>query len=319
MKKKIFTISLCLGLLLVTGCGEIPKLENGQEIIVELTDKNFTVDEYYSELKKQAGYSLLINMVDDYIADLEVETDDTAREYADSQLQQVKYQYEQYGADFESDLKAAGFASENEYLEYLIKSYKKEKVLKNYIGTTLTDEEINEYYNTEIFGEITARHILITPDTNDDMTEEEIASAEQSAKAKAQDLINQLNNGADFIELAKENSDDTGSASDGGLIEGFNKSDVVSEFWNAAYALEDGAYTAEPVKSTYGYHIILKVSSNEKPTLDEVKDDIIDELVSEKLNNDSSLSTTAWDEIRKKYNMNIIDSDIKSLYENSLK
>lgn len=318
MKKKLLTISLCFGLLLVTGCGKVPKLENGQEVIVELKNKQFTADDYYEELKKQTGYSLLINMVDNYIADLEIETDDTAREYADSQLQQTKLQYEQYGADFESDLKAAGFESENEYLEYLIQSYKKEKVLKNYIGSTLTDDEINEYYNSEIFGEITARHILITPDVTDEMTDEEITAAEEAAKAKAQDLITQLNNGADFETLAKENSDDTGSASDGGLIEGFTKSDVVSEFWNASYALEDGQYTSEPVKSTYGYHVILKVSSNEKPALEDVKDDIIDTLVANKLNSDSSLSTTAWAEIRKKYDMNIIDSNIKSLYENSL-
>lgn len=319
MKIKIFAASLCLGLLLVTGCGKIPKLENGQEVIVELKDKSFSADDYYAELKKQAGYSILINMVDNYIADLEIETDDTARKSADSQLQQTKLQYQQYGADFESDLKAAGFESENDYLEYLIKSYKKEKVLKNYIGSTLSEDEITEYYNNEIFGEITARHILITPDVSDDATDEEKTAAEEAAKTKAQNLINDLNNGADFETLVKENSADTGSLENGGLIEGFTKSDVVSEFWNASYKLNDGEYTKEPVKSQYGYHIILKVSSKDKPSLDEVKDDIIDTLVEQKLNSDSTLSTTAWAEIRENYNMNITDSKIKSLYENSLK
>lgn len=319
MKKKILIASLCLGLLLITGCGKVPKLENGQEVIVELKDKSFTADDYYAELKKQAGYSLLINMVDNYIADLEIETDDTARKTADAQLQQTKLQFEQYGADFAAELKKYGFESENDYLEYLIKEYKKEKVLKNYIGSTLSEDEISEYYNNEIFGEITARHILITSDANDDATDEEKAVSEDAAKVKAQNLINDLNNGADFEKLAKENSDDTGSKENGGLIEGFTKSDVVSEFWNASYKLNDGEYTKEPVKSQYGYHIILKVSSKDKPSLDEVKDDIIDTLVEQKLNSDSTLATTAWAEIREKYNMNITDSNIKSLYEKSLK
>ena len=91
-------------------------------------------------------------------------------------------------------------------------------------------------------------HILISPDVTDDMSTEEQQAAEEAARKEAEDLIKQLDEGADFEELAKEYSDDTGSASDGGYIDYFNKDDNMDEaFLNASIDLEKGKYTEEPV------------------------------------------------------------------------
>ena len=96
------------------------------------------------------------------------------------------------------------------------------------------------------------------------MSTEEKADAEEKARQEALDLIKQLDEGANFEELAKEYSDDTGSASDGGLIDYFNKDSNMDEaFLEASIDLETGKYTEEPVKSTYGYHIILKTDQKE--------------------------------------------------------
>ena len=148
----------------------------------------------------------------------------------------------------------------------------------------------------------------------------ELAAAEAAKKAeeealnKAKELIKKLDDGEDFATLAKDNSADEGTASEGGLFANFTKQGVVSEFFDAAYALKDNEYTKEPVKTTYVYHIILKISQNEKPSLDTVKDDIKDTLVTNKLDSDKKLSVTAWDEIRSKYNMSINDDKLKSNY-----
>ena len=65
-------------------------------------------------------------------------------------------------------------------------------------------------------------------------------------------MIKKLNNGADFEKLAKENSKD--NAVDLGY---FNEELMVPEFTKAAFALEEGKYTKEPVKTQFGYHVIL--------------------------------------------------------------
>ena len=105
----------------------------------------------------------------------------------------------------------------------------------------LTDDEIQKYYDDEVIGDIKVRHILIKPDTNDDKSTEEKQKAEDKAKKKAEDLIKQLDDGADFAKLAKKYSDDTGSASDGGLIDYFNRDDNMDEaFLNASIDLKKG-------------------------------------------------------------------------------
>lgn len=320
MKKKLLSIMACI--LLLTGCGKIPKLENGEEVVAEIDGKSFTANELYDDLKTSYGTTFLVNMIDNYIANKEIETDDSAKEYAKNELENLKKQYELYQMDFDSAMKQAGYETEDQLLDEIILQYKKDKVVENYAKDQISNEEVENYYNENIFGEITAKHILIKPETTTDMSDDDKKAKEEEALNKAKDLINELNNGADFDTLAKENSADTGSASEGGLIKDFTKvgdNSVVTEFWDAAYNLKDGEYTSEPVKSSFGYHIILKVSQNERPSLEDTKDDILDTLVTNKLKSDDNLSAKYWSEIRKKYNLNIIDSNIKKVYDDTIK
>ena len=320
MKKNLLGV-LTLTLLL-TGCGKIPKLENGQEVVAEIDGKSFAVEELYDDMKVTYGTTFLVNMIDNYIADKEIKTDDDAKAYAESELENLKYQYELYQMDFDDAMKQSGYENEDQLLDEIILQYKKDKVVENYVKKQIKDEEIEEYYNENIFGEITARHILIKPETTSEMTEEQIKEKEEEALNKAKDLIKQLNEGAKFEDLAKEHSADTGSASEGGLIKDFTKSgenSVVAEFWNAASELKDGKYTSEPVKSTFGYHIILRVSQNERPTLKDSKENILDTLAEKKLTDDQNLSVKTWVEIRNDYNLKIVDSDIKKVYDETIK
>lgn len=323
MKKKLLVVlGACLLTVtgcdkvpkLVTGCGKVPKLENGQEVVASIDGFNLTAEDLYEELKDVNGVNIIVNKIDEYIADKEIKDSKDADEYAKKQIEALKAQYEMYNMDFSAALKSYGYESEDELSKEIAMSYKKDEVLKNYLAGKLTDEEINEYYNSEIFGEMTVRHILIKPETTDDMTDEQKKAAEESALNKAKDLITKLNEGADFATLAKDNSDDTGTASEGGLFANFTKQGVDESFFDASYTLKNNEYTKEPVKSVYGYHIILKISQNDKPSLDTVKDDIKETLVTNKLEKDQNLSITAWDEIRAKYNMSINDDNLKNNY-----
>jgi peptidyl-prolyl cis-trans isomerase C len=91
----------------------------------------------------------------------------------------------------------------------------------------------------------------------------------------AADVIAQLDEGADFEELAKEKS--TGpSAPNGGDLGWFAPNQMVTEFSDSVAALADGAYTKEPVQTEFGWHVILREGSRESepPPLDSVRDAI---------------------------------------------
>lgn len=319
MKRKLLYGILCLGLLTITGCGNTPTLKNGEEVTASIKGYKVSANDLYEELKSKTGASTLINMIDKYIADKEIKTTEEIEDAANENLEQIKSQYKQYGMDFNDALKQAGYKNEKELLNELITDEKKSKMVDKYIADNLTDEEIEEYYNTEITGELTAKHILIKPDTDDDMSDSEVAKAEQKAKEQAEEIIKKLDNGEDFEKLAKKYSDDEGTASEGGLLSNFTKSEVVNEFWNETENLKDGKYSSKPVKSEYGYHVILRVSQKEKPKLEDVKDTVVDALVEEKKKEDPNIETTAWVEIREEYKLKINDSELNKGYKELIK
>ena len=315
-KKKLFVFALVAALML-TGCGKIATLKNGEEVVAKMDGKSITAEDLYSELKKQGGAVTLTNMIDAFVVNKEIETDDDAKSYADSQLSSYKKSYQSYGQDFDAALTNAGYAGEDEFKEELILEYKKDIVTENYVKDQLTDSEIEKYYDDNIYGDIEARHILISPNTKDDMSDDEKEEAEKKAKKEAEDIIKKLDDGEDFAKLAKEYSDDEGTASNGGKLT-VTYGSVVDEFWDGVNELKDGEYSKEPVKSEYGYHIIYRIKQKAKPELKEVRDDVIDKLTEEKINEDSTLQTKALVALRKKYNLEISDDELKKSYDNSV-
>ena len=302
---------------MLTGCGKIATLKNGEEVVAKLNGKSITAEQLYDELKSQGGASVLTNMIDEYIVNKEVKTDDDAKSYADSQLNSYKQSYKSYGQDFSAALKSAGYSGEDDFKEALITEYKKQVVTENYVKDELTDSEIEKYYDDNIFGDIEARHILISPNTKDDMSDEEKEEAEKKAKKEAENIIKKLDKGEKFADLAKEYSDDEGTASKGGKLT-VTYGSVVDEFWKGCTELKDGEYSKEPVKSEYGYHIIYRIKQKEKPSLDKVKDDVIDDLTQEKISSDTTLQTKALVALRKKYDLDIADDELKKSYDDSV-
>ncbi len=130
---------------------------------------------------------------------------------------------------------------------------------KKHVVDAVTPEEVKARYDKEIAAitpedEIRARHILV--------------KTEEEAKA----IIKDLDAGKDFVEIAKEKSTDP-NKSEGGDLGYFAKGRMVPEFENAAFALEKGAYSKEPVKSQFGFHVI-KVEDKRKqqpPALEQVE------------------------------------------------
>ena len=313
VKVTVGAMALCL---LVTGCGNNAELKDNNTV-VKTDEGKITADTLYETLRDKYGISVLVDMIDHQLFDEKYETDDTEKETIDSQIEQMKSQYNNDDEAFQAAIKQyLGVENEDELRDMLSLEYKRNLAIEDYVKDSITDDEIQKYYDDEVIGDIKVRHILIKPDTNDDMSTEEKTEAEEKAKKEAEDLIKQLDDGADFEELAKEHSDDTGSASDGGLIDYFNRDDNMDEaFLNASIDLEEGKYTEEPVKSSFGYHIILKLDQKKKPKLNKVKEDIIETLADEKLNEDATLRYNALIEIREEAGIEFKDDSLKKDYD----
>jgi len=137
------------------------------------------------------------------------------------------------------------------------------------------DAALHAYYDAHKadWEQLKARHILIRFQGSQvpaktgakDLTEAE-------ALAKANELRAKVVAGGDFAKLAEAESDDTGTAQHGGELGVFGKGRMVPAFEKAAFAAEIGKVT-EPVKSQFGYHLILVEEHSTKP-FDEVKPEI---------------------------------------------
>lgn len=133
-----------------------------------------------------------------------------------------------------------------------------------------TDDEILSEYTKQIelrtSLDFKARHILV------------------ESQSVAIGIVSQLDDGADFIELAKSSS--TGpSGPNGGDLNWFSPNQMVKEFSDAVAELENGSYTKTPVQTQFGWHIILREDSraSEPPTPDSVRELIKQRIEQEKL------------------------------------
>lgn len=130
--------------------------------------------------------------------------------------------------------------------------------------TAIGEAELRELFQRELPGaRIHARHILLKyPDQATEEQRDSVMELAERLKARAE-------GGADFAELAREYSDDRGTADKGGDLGWFGRGQMVEPFEEAAIAAEPGE-VAGPVESPYGVHII-RVEEKETPAFDETR------------------------------------------------
>ncbi|NQT00921.1 MAG: peptidylprolyl isomerase [Planctomycetes bacterium] len=151
----------------------------------------------------------------------------------------------------------------------------------------VTEAEAKKYYDEnptqfQTKEQVRASHILITPKTDEAGADPNQEKAK--AKAKAEDLLKQIKEGADFAALAKANSS-CSSAAQGGDLNFFGKGNMVPPFEKAAFALETGK-VSDIVETRFGYHII-KVTDRKgtgTTSFEQAKNDIIQKLTQGKKN-----------------------------------
>lgn len=306
-KKSMLLVIVLFLMVCVTGCGKVATLKNGEEAVVQFDDGGISADDLYEKLKENMDMKTLVNLMDEKIIGNKYETTEEMTEDANSQVDNIK---SMFGDNYAQAFSYYGYASEEDMIYNLILDQKRQLAVKDYIKKNITEKEIKKYYDNNIYGDIKASHILIAPDTTDDMTDEEKEEAKKDALAEANEVITKLKNGEDFDDLAAEYSDD--ESVDLGW---FNDGDMEDTLFEAARKLKKGEYTTTPVETSYGYHIILKTDEKEKASLDEVKDTILDKLADEKLEDDVALQYNTLMKIREEAGMKFEENDMKRKYE----
>ena len=312
---KCFSALLVISLL-ACGCGKEIEVKNGSKVAVSTKGSKITATEFYDTIKKE-NIAQLVDMIDNGLfskkyKDKKSEEDTKVKEQIDS----IKSYYGSDPDTYKAALRQFFGVNTEEELEEMIRlEYKRSLAVADYIMDNLKDDEIEKYYNDEVFGQVKASHILIPVETTDKATEDEKAAAEKVAKEEAKKIIKQLKDGKKFATLAKKYSKDEGTATNGGDLGYFNLDEMVEEFSNAVKELKVDEYTKEPVKSQFGYHIIIKTGEKEKEALKDIKEDIKTKLKERKLNNDSTLYYTTLQEIREANNIKWNDDVLKKAYK----
>ncbi|MCO5082410.1 MAG: peptidylprolyl isomerase [Rhizobiaceae bacterium] len=171
------------------------------------------------------------------------------------------------------------------------------EVIDQEVAKKITDEEVRARYDQEIAAtpaenEVKARHILV------------------KTKEEAEAIIKELDGGGDFEKIANEKTEDPSGKTSGGDLGYFGAGQMVPEFEKAAFALEPGSYTREPVQSQFGWHVIKVEDKRAKqpPAFDEVKDQFRNVVLREKY-------YALVKQLRDAATVDIADADLKKALE----
>lgn len=227
--------------------------DDDSRTVATVNDKVITEGELNHLLQSQYGPNTLDALITNKIVELEAEKKDIT--LTDEEIEEEYNAYaDAYGGE-EALLKA--IKSYNLTKDDVINDVKiyllTLKVMEDYIG--VTDEDVKTYFeeNKENFStseQVEASHILVEDE------------------ATAKEVIDKLNAGEDFATLAKEYSTDKSNAEKGGELGFFKRGEMVSEFEDAAFAMNVGDVSKEPVKTEFGYHIIKVTDKKEAKEAD---------------------------------------------------
>lgn len=265
-KGSIIVGLLVLAALVFTGCGaNVVATVNGEKITQdELTLQVNTLKESYEkqgiDFSGDNGPTLMASLEKDTL-DQMIDTRimlQEAKKLGKLEPQDIQEKIQPLKVQFPTEEDFKSFLDQvkltEEEVAYIL--YLQEETTKDVAPAS--EDDLKKYYdeNKETFSQpeqLEVRHILFFADDGTKGLPAQHTDAE--AKKMADDVIALLDEGKDFAGLAMEKTEDSSTKAEGGLYTA-TESSTVTEFYTAASALAVGEYTAEPVKTDYGYHVI---------------------------------------------------------------
>ncbi len=287
----------------------IATLKDGTQPIANIGDKVITADDLYTDMKQYYSVKVFLNKIDTMILEEKYPENDEMKKSVQSTADYYYSVYEKnYQYTKEKFLSEYGFANEEEFLESLTLDYRRNKYFEDYVLGLVTDKEIEKYYNDEVFGDIDSKHILVSVKKDSDKD----GLSDEEAKKLANEIIEKLNNGTSWDDVVSEYKDQITSEDLG--YQAFNAS-LESAYVEEMRNLEVNSYSKSPVLTSYGYHIVYKKAQKDKPELKDVKDDIKEEIATEKKNNDSNLYYKALISMREDAKLTFVDTKLGDEYK----
>ncbi len=277
----------------------IAELKNKEEVAISLDNKKITADDLYNTLKERYSTNAMVELIDKTILESRYTLTDEDYSNIDKDAQSYFDYYKQVYSMSESDfLSQNGFESREEFTKVLELDYLRKKYYDEYINNTMTNEEIQNYYDNKVYAPFKVEHMLFkTEDV-------------ENAESLANEVINKLNNGESWEQVKSEYSN--------AVVENFDvefDSNLESAFKSSAENLKDGEYTKSPVQTSYGYHIIYRISTSEKPTIETMDNRIRTSIKAEKEANNENLYVETLFKMREQAGLDIKDTVLKKLYE----
>lgn len=292
MKKWFIALAGVLLSFTLAGCGS--------QTVATTNGGKITESAYYSSLKgtssgKQVLQQMILNKV--------LEKQYGSKVSKDAVTKQFNKYKAQYGSSFNSVLTQSGMTQSSLKTEIRSNLLLKEAVKDN---VKVTDKQLQKQFKS-YQPKVTVAHILV------------------AKKSTATKVINDLkdtkkaNLESEFTKLAKKYSTDTATKKKGGKLTAFDSTDTSldSTFKKAAFKLSTDEYTATPVKTQYGYHVILMLNNPGKGTLKQHKAELKQQIIDNDMN-DSTVLHNVVAKVLKKGNVSIKDNDLKNILSDYL-
>lgn len=256
MEKRLVGLIIFIILIVLTACQQT----ESQGVVVETDFGDISEAELNEALQKRYGNQVLEELV---MIKVLGEKYDVSDEQVNDELEKLQ---EELGIQFDLMLQQEGFTNAEAFKDVLYLGLLQEEAAL--AGVEVSDQQLEEAYEQKT-KEISAQHILV------------------QGEDTAEEVLEKLEQGDDFSELAKEYSEDTITAMDGGDLGYFSIGTMVPPFENVAFSMEKGEIS-DPVQTNYGYHIVkvndVRQKDQDIGTFDEVKEDLREEILRDTIN-----------------------------------
>lgn len=305
-KQKIFTketiIACILGLVIGIGGTLLVSYLSNNNKIATVAGKSIKTKEITDKLILTDGFRNILNETDKIIFGKMYTLTEDEEKNVEEDVDYYIDLYEGRGYTQEEFLRDNGYKNLEEFKDDIRLSVLQNKYAHDYLESKLEPGAVEEYYNEnkDSLQEYDSEHILveITADVKD-----------ADALALANEIIAKLDEGKTFDEVVEEYGDriiheDLGLMANDGSLE--------QSYMDELMALEDGAYSRTPVKTSYGYHIVHRLGTS---TFEDVRYDIIEILSEDILSEDSNLLYKALIKLREENNFKILNEDVANQYK----
>ncbi|KRN02105.1 peptidylprolyl isomerase [Levilactobacillus senmaizukei DSM 21775 = NBRC 103853] len=292
MKKWFIALAGLLLTVTLAGCGN--------KTVATTDGGKITESAYYSSLKgTSSGKQVLQQMILNKVLEKQYGSKVSKKEVT----KQFNTYKAQYGSSFSSVLSQSGMTQSSLKTEIRSNLLLKEAVKDN---VKVSDKQLEKQFKS-YQPKVTVAHILVSKKS----TAEKVISDLKDTKKS--DLT------SEFTKDAKKYSTDTATKNKGGKLSAFDSTDTSldSTFKKAAFKLKTDEYTATPVKTQYGYHVILMLKNPGKGTIKEHKAELTKQVIDNDMNDSTTLHNVVA-KVLKKGDVSIKDSDLKNILSDYL-